>query len=56
MEKKLNPTTFLRRLRKHDNYCKLSINQYWVWLKYIDDDYLSEWEVDKMIDYVAKQV
>ena len=36
MEKKLNPQTFWRRLRKHDKFCSLSSNQYWDWLTYID--------------------
>jgi len=36
MEKKLNPTWFARRLRKHDSYATLSTTQYWDWLTYID--------------------
>ncbi|CDW73363.1 dhhc zinc finger domain containing protein [Stylonychia lemnae] len=48
MEKKLNPSVYWRRFWKHDKYCMISSNQYWDWLTYIDDDYLTEWEVLKM--------
>lgn len=48
MERKLNPTAFWRRLWKNDKFCKITTAQYWDWLTYIDDDYLTEWEVLKM--------
>jgi len=47
MEKKLNPIPFWRRF-KRDNFCTLSSNSYWDWLQYVDDDYLTEWEILKM--------
>ena len=36
MERILNPSWFLRRLTKNDEYCTLSTSQYWDWLTYID--------------------
>ena len=48
MERKLNPVNFNRRFRKTDKYCTLSNAQYWDMLTYIDDDYLTQWEVIKM--------
>lgn len=36
MESKLNKSWFSRYNRKTDTYAKLSINQYWDWLIYID--------------------
>lgn len=48
MERKLNPTAFFRRFNKTDKFCVLSTAQYWDWLTYIDDDYLTEWEIIKM--------
>ena len=46
LERKLNWDRFKRR-GSRDNYCKLSTNYYWDLLKYVDDDYLTEWEVLK---------
>ena len=48
MERILNPAWFKRRTQEKDDYCTLSTSQYWDWLTYIDDDYLTEWEVIKM--------
>jgi hypothetical protein len=36
MERKLNPVSFWRRFRKHDNYASLATSQYWNLLVYID--------------------
>ena len=44
LERKLNPDRFNRR-GKRDQMCRISINYYWDLLKYVDDDYLTEWEV-----------
>ena len=49
LERKLNLWRFKRRSRA-DNHCKLSINYYFDLLKYVDDDYLSEWEILKFKD------
>ena len=55
LERKLNPGRFFKRGKK-DNYCKISINYYWDLLKYIDDDYLSEWEILKFKDLYAYEL
>ena len=55
LERKLNKTRFGRRT-KRDKYCKISINYYWDLLKYIDDDYLTEWEVLKFKDLYVNQL
>ena len=49
MEKKLNYERYRMR-GKRDKYCKLSLNYYWDLLKYVDDDYLTEWEILKFKD------
>jgi len=36
MERKLNKWWFAKHDRKHDDYAKISINNYWDWLVYID--------------------
>lgn len=51
MEKKLNPTShalykYFHRADK--KVAKLSTAQYWDWLTYIDDDYLTDYEVLRM--------
>ena len=51
MEKKLNPSS--HALYKYFNRAdrttaKLSVAQYWDWLTYIDDDYLTDYEVLRM--------
>ena len=56
MEKKFNPGWFFRRLRPRDDYCTLSIAQYWDWLTYIDDDYLTEWEILRMKELYYTQL
>ena len=48
MERKLNPVSFYRRLWPQDKYCSLTTSQYWNLINYIDDDYLTDWEVLKM--------
>jgi hypothetical protein len=51
MEKKLNYNGFawFRYANKKDsNKCKISVAQYWDFLTYIDDDYLTDYEVLKM--------
>ena len=55
LERKLNPKRFFRR-GKRDNLCKISLNYYWDLLKYVDDDYLSEWEILKFKDLYANQL
>lgn len=51
MEKKLNSNSphLFRYLNRHDkSLSKISIAQYWDFLTYIDDDYLTDYEVVKM--------
>ena len=51
MEKKLNPTSWIWQkylTRKDNNITKISTAQYWDWITYIDDDYLTDYEVLKM--------
>ena len=51
MEKKLNPSSWIwyKMANKQDqNVAKISISQYWDWLTYIDDDYLTDYEVLRM--------
>ena len=55
LERKLNPNRFKRRT-KQDEYCKISVNYYWDLLKYVDDDYLTEWETLKFKDLYAYQL
>ena len=55
LERKLNRERYLRRGRR-DQYCKISINYYWDLLKYIDDDYLTEWETLKFKDLYVNQL
>ena len=56
MEKKLNPTGFglFRFMNRRDlNTSTISIAQYWDMLTYIDDDYLSDYEVLRMKELYA---
>ena len=51
MEKKLNPNS--HALYKYFNradkkVCRISTAQYWDWLTYLDDDYLTDYEVLRM--------
>ena len=55
MERKLNSSWFTRRTQK-DKYSKISTTQFWDWLVYIDDDYLSEFEVLKMKELYYQQL
>lgn len=51
MEKKLNNQSphWFRYLKRSDkSLSKISIAQYWDFLTYIDDDYLTDYEVLKM--------
>lgn len=51
MEKKLNPNShgLYKFFNKKDKkICKISTAQYWDWLTYIDDDYLTDYEVLRM--------
>ena len=48
MERKLNPVSYYRRLMPRDKNCSLTTSQYWNLINYIDDDYLTDWEVLKM--------
>ena len=51
MEKKLgaNPFALFKLKNRTDSkFCRLSTNQYWDLLTYIDDDYLTDFEVLKM--------
>ena len=59
MEKKLNPTGFglFRFMNRRDlNTSTISIAQYWDMLTYIDDDYLSDYEVLRMKELYAWQL
>ena len=55
MEKKLESKRFNQRGKK-DQKCKISVNYYWDLLKYVDDDYLTEWEVLKFKDLYVKML
>ena len=51
MEKKLNAKSWIWYKfanRRDKNISKISTAQYWDWLTYIDDDYLTDYEVLKM--------
>ena len=51
MEKKLNGGSFgwFKYFNRRDrNLSKISVAQYWDMLTYIDDDYLSDYEVVRM--------
>ena len=51
MEKKLNGSSFgwYKFLNRKDRtYSRVSCAQYWDFINYIDDDYLTDWEVLKM--------
>ena len=51
MEQKLNPSgwgLFKYFNRRDKAQAKISTAQYWDWLTYIDDDYLTDYEVLKM--------
>ena len=51
MERKLNPSgwAWFKYLNKREKtQCKISIAQYWDLLYYVDDDYLTDWEVLQM--------
>ena len=55
MEKKLDSKRYNQRV-KEDKRCKISVNYYWDLLKYVDDDYLTEWEILKMKDLYVKML
>tara|TARA_B110000305_G_C18963968_1_gene414026 strand:+ start:78 stop:317 length:240 start_codon:yes stop_codon:yes gene_type:complete len=52
MEKKLNPksSALYRWMNggKDRSISKISVAQYWDWLTYIDDDYLTDYEILRM--------
>ena len=59
MEKKLNPNSwalFKYFNRSDKNIAKISTAQYWDWLTYIDDDYLTDYEVLKMKELYHRQL
>ena len=56
MEEKFNYKIFKRRFRTQEKFCRLAHTQYWNWLIYLDDDYLSEWEVLKMKQLFQYQI
>jgi len=59
MEKKLNPSGYglFRYLnRKDQSTSRISVAQYWDLLTYIDDDYLTDYEVLKMKELYAWQL
>ena len=56
MERKLNSTFFKKKMERKMNSCRLTPAQYWDWLTYIDDDYLTQWEVIKMQELYYWQV
>ena len=47
LEKKLNNKVYNRRFWKRDLWARISSSQFFDWMVYIDDDYLSEWEILK---------
>ena len=55
LEKKLNYAKWAKRGTR-DTYSRISLNQYWDLLKYVDDDYLTEWEVLKFKDLYGDQL
>lgn len=56
MERKLNLTWFSVHNRKKDAYSKICVSQYWDWLIYIDDDYLTEFEILKFKELYYQQL
>jgi len=48
MERTLNPKGIWQRLRGDHRYARISTAYYWDWMLYIDDDYLTEWEILRM--------
>mmetsp|Transcript_7139 Transcript_7139/g.9954 ORF Transcript_7139/g.9954 Transcript_7139/m.9954 type:complete len:197 (-) Transcript_7139:94-684(-) len=56
MERTLNSAWFSRRAGSRKDNCTLATSQYWDWITYIDDDYLSEWEVVKMKELYQYQL
>ena len=56
MEQKLNSGSyalFKYAHKKDQHLCKISTSQYWDLLTYIDDDYLTDYEVLKMKEMYA---
>ena len=56
MEEKLNNQSpqWFKYLKRHDkSLSTISIAQYWDFLTYIDDDYLTDYEVVKMKELYA---
>ena len=59
MEKKLNnqsPHMFRYLKRQDKSLSKISVAQYWDFLTYIDDDYLTDYEVVKMKELYCWQL
>jgi hypothetical protein len=56
LEKKLNFRRFWDRTNKKEKHCSLTVAQYWDWMTYIDDDYLTQWEVLRMQELYYWQV
>tara|TARA_B110000285_G_scaffold208957_1_gene249564 strand:- start:390 stop:575 length:186 start_codon:yes stop_codon:yes gene_type:complete len=51
MEKKLNGNSFAwfrMNYRRDKAVSKISVAQYWDWITYLDDDYLTDYEVLRM--------
>ena len=51
MEKKLNGSSFAwfkHRYGKDKSVSRSSVAQYWDWITYLDDDYLTDYEVLRM--------
>ena len=51
MEKKLNGSSFAwfkYKNRSDKSVSRISVAQYWDWLIYLDDDYLTDYEVLRM--------
>ena len=51
MEKKLNGNSFAwfrMNYRRDKSVSKISVAQYWDWITYLDDDYLTDYEVLRM--------
>ncbi len=59
MEKKFNPSSyafFRYTFRRDPKIAKISVAQYWDYLTYIDDDYLTDYEILKMKELYNSQL
>ena len=59
MEEKLNVHKFgwfRYKNRKDLSTCKLTTNEYWDWLNFIDDEYLADFDILKMKELYRQQL